>query len=152
MEDREQEGPSTPILETSAIADQRKTVETVGGGKESEAEADDGAEMGIRCGKTNERGQEGQTDLGGATTTKEEKTDTGVGSTASGRDEAKHALRPVEGHETSMHTADGRQRVTDDDGRVKPSRGKHGTKDGAARHQDRRHGTSAISTSGESCL
>ena len=43
-------------------------------------------------------------------------------------------------------------RRTGDNGRVKPSRGKRGTKDGAARHQDRRHDPSAIGTSGESCL
>ena len=79
------------------------------------------------------------------------KTDAEVGSTAEARHET-HTMRPVEGQETSMHTGDGRQRVSDDDGRVKPSRGKRGTKDGAARHQDRRHDPSAIGTSGESCL
>ena len=150
--DREREEPSTPILETSAVADQRKTEEMMGGGEESEANAESGTGADARCGKADERGRNGKPESKEATATKDEETDTEVGSTASGRDEAKHALRPVEGHETSMHTADGRQRVTDDDGRVKPSRGKRGTKDGAARHQDQRHGPSAIGTSGESCL
>ena len=93
--DREREEPSTPILETLAVAYRCKTEETVGGGEESEAKADDGAKMGIRCGKTNERGQEGQTDLGGTTTTKGEETDTEVGTTTSEGRETEHALRPA---------------------------------------------------------
>jgi hypothetical protein len=50
-----------------------------------------------------------------------------------------------------MHPEE-RQRVPDDDGRVKPLRGKRGMKDGRTRHQDRRHGPSAIGISGGWCL
>ena len=53
--DQDREEPSTLILETSAVADRRKTKETVDGGEQSEADADDGVEMGIQCGKTNKR-------------------------------------------------------------------------------------------------
>ena len=95
--DRERKEPSTPMLNTSAVADQRKTEEMAGGGEELE-------------------------------------TDAGDGSTVEARHET-HAIRPVEGQETSTHTANGRQRVTDDDGRVKPSRGKRGTKEGAGRDE-----------------
>ena len=239
LEDREREGPSTPILETSAVADQRETGETAGGGEESEAEADKVIGAGIRYEMMDERVQDGELGSERATVTKEEvadaevgstadegrntkhalrsvkgprtsmhprerqrvtgnggpieplrgedsvvnreweepstptreasavadrkeneetvgggeelETDAEVGSTAEARHET-HAIRPVEGQDTSMHTADGRQRLTDDDGRVKPSRGKRGTKDGAAKHQDRRHGPSAIGMSGESYL
>ena len=151
--DREWEEPSTPIRETSAVADRRKTEETAGDGEESEVEVDEATNTGFRCGETDERGHEDQTESRAATTTKEEEleADAEVGTTASEGREAKHALRPAEGQETSMHPEE-RQRVTDDDGRVKPSRGKRGTKDGAARHQGRRHGPSAIGMSGESCL
>ena len=44
------------------------------------------------------------------------------------------------------------QRVTDDDGRMEPSRGKRGTKDGAARCQDRGNETSAIGMNKGLCL
>ena len=47
MGDREQEEPSTPILKTLAVADRRKTEEKLGDSEESEAEVEDGAEMGI---------------------------------------------------------------------------------------------------------
>ena len=90
MGDREREEPSTSILETSAVADQRKTKETVGGGGEMESDAE-------------------------------------VGSMGKAR-HTTHALRPVEGQETSMPTEEP-HRATDDDGRITPSRGKHGTKD-----------------------
>ena len=40
VEDREREEPSTPILKTLAVVDQRKTEETVGSGEESEVEAE----------------------------------------------------------------------------------------------------------------
>ena len=43
VRDREREEPSTPILETSAIADQRKTEETVGGGEEMETDEEVGS-------------------------------------------------------------------------------------------------------------
>ena len=43
--DREQEEPSTPILETSAVADQRKTEETAGGGEELETDAEVGSRV-----------------------------------------------------------------------------------------------------------
>ena len=86
MGDREREKPSTPILETSVVANQRKTEETAGGGEELE-------------------------------------TDTEVGSTAEERDET-HAIRAVEGQETSMPTEEP-QRAADDDGLIMPSRGEY---------------------------
>ena len=46
VEDRKREGLSTPFLETSAVADQRETGETVGGGEESEAGKDEVTETG----------------------------------------------------------------------------------------------------------
>ena len=99
--DREREEPSTPIHETSAVADRWKTEETTGGGEEMETDAE-------------------------------------VGSTADERN-------------TSMHPKE-RQQVTDDDGWVKPLRGKRGTKDGAERNQDRQYGPSTIGINGESCV
>ena len=81
--DREREEPSTPILEASAVADQRKTEEMMGGGEESGTGAD------ARCGKVDERGRNGEPESKEATATKDEETDTLVGSTASGMDEAK---------------------------------------------------------------
>ena len=42
--------------------------------------------------------------------------------------------------------------MTDDEGRMKPFRGKRGTKGGATRHQVRRNETSAISMKGGLCL
>ena len=63
----------------------------------------------------------------------------------------KHALRPVEGQGASTHSKEP-QRVTDDDGRVKPSRGKCRTKDGAAKRQDRRNELSASGMRGVLCL
>ena len=39
--DREQEGPSPPILETSAVADQRETGEKAGDGEELESGVDE---------------------------------------------------------------------------------------------------------------
>ena len=107
MGDREREEPSTPILKTSAVADRRKTEETVGDGEESEAEAD-------------EQGQEGQVDLEETMTTKGDEADVEVGTTASEGHETKHALCPTKGQGTSMHSKEP-QRVTDDDGRVEPS-------------------------------
>ena len=89
------------ILEACEIEEEEET-----SGAETADERD-------RCRKADERGRNGKPESKEATTTKDEETDTEVGSTASGRNEAKHALRPVEGHETSMHTADERQRVTD---------------------------------------
>ena len=97
VENREREGPLTPILDTSVVADQCKTEETAGGGEESEAEAGEGGEMGIRCGKTDKRGQEGQTELGGTMTTKGEAADVDDGSTTGEAHNTKHALRPMEG-------------------------------------------------------
>ena len=45
--DREREEPSTPIREASAVADRRKTEETMGGGEElqDDAESDIGADI-----------------------------------------------------------------------------------------------------------
>ena len=114
MGDREREEPSTPILETSAVADRRKAEEMVGSGEESEAVTDDGVEMGIRCGKTNERGHEGQTDLGRTTTSEGRKKE--------------HALQPTESQETSVHS-NKPQRVTNDEGRMKPLRGEYEEED-----------------------
>ena len=105
MGDREKEEPSTSMLETSAIAARRKTEEMVGGGEESEAEADDGAEMGIWCGKKNKRGQEGQTDLGGTMTTKEGKADEEIGSTTSEGQNTTHTILSLAGQETSVHSS-----------------------------------------------
>ena len=45
--DREREETSKPILKTLAVADRRKTEEKLGDSEESEAEVEDGAEMGI---------------------------------------------------------------------------------------------------------
>ena len=64
------------ILETSAVADQRETGETVGGGEESEAGKDEVTETGTQ---TDERGQDGKPESEGTTATKEEETDTEVG-------------------------------------------------------------------------
>ena len=85
--DREWEESSTPIRETSAVVDRRKTEEAVGGGEELE-------------------------------------TDTEVGSTAEAQHEA-HAIRPVEGQDKGMHTADGPHRATGDDGWIAPSRSEY---------------------------
>ena len=41
--DQEREEPSTPILETSAVANQRKIEETVGGSEELETDAEGGS-------------------------------------------------------------------------------------------------------------
>ena len=81
--DREREEPSTHILETSAVEEQHKPEGMVGGGKRSLVEADEDAKTGIRCGTTNERGREGQTDLEGTTTMNGEEADAGIGSTTS---------------------------------------------------------------------
>ena len=81
----------------------------VDGGERSMTKVDDGVEMGIRCGNTNERGKEGQTDLGSTTTSEWRKKE--------------HALQLAEGKGTSVHSKES-QRVTDDDGQMKPSRGK----------------------------
>ena len=70
--------------------------------------------------------------------------------TSEGRN-TKHAILSLKGQMTSVHSEEP-QRVTENEGRLKPSRGKRGTKDGVARRQDRRHRPSAINMSGESCL
>ena len=54
-------------------------------------------------------------------------TDTEVGSTAEERDEM-HAIRPMEGQDTSMPTEEP-HRATDDDGRITPSRGENEEED-----------------------
>ena len=54
------EGLSTPNLQTSAVADHRKSEETEGGGEWSIVEADEDVERGIRCGMMDEWDQEGQ--------------------------------------------------------------------------------------------
>ena len=102
--DREREETSTPIRETSAVADRRETEETVGGGDKAGNQDDKGEAR---------SGEEGE----------ELETDTEVGSTGKERDEA-HATRPVEGQETSMPTEES-HRATDDDGRITPSRGEY---------------------------
>ena len=76
---REQEGPSTPILETSAVTYQHKTEETAGGGEELEANTESGIGANARCGKVNERGQDGKRESEEATATKDEETDSEVG-------------------------------------------------------------------------
>ena len=63
--DREREEPSTPNLETSAVADQRQIGETTGGGEELKAEGDEDTKTGIRC----------------RTTTNREEVNAGIGST-----------------------------------------------------------------------
>jgi hypothetical protein len=83
------------------------------------------------------RGQAGQDSVGRgmATLRASEDTDAEVGVTAGEGHGTEHALRPAEGQGTSMHPEE-RQRVPDDDGRVKPLRGKRGMKNGTTRHQD----------------
>jgi hypothetical protein len=99
------------------------------------------------------RGQAGQNSAGRGMVIPRasEDTDAEVEVTAGEGRGTEHALRPTEGQGTSMHPEE-RQRVTDDDGRIEPLRGKHGMKDGATTHQDRRHGPRAIGMSGESYL
>ena len=75
-----------------------------------------------------EQGQEGQTESRGTTTTKGEEANAEVGSTASEACNRKHALRPAEGQQTSMHPEE-RQQVTEDSGRVGPLRGKYEEED-----------------------
>ena len=70
--DRERGEPSTPICETLAIAERRKTEETVGGGEELEAGADEVTGAGIRYEMADERGQDGKPESEEATTTKDE--------------------------------------------------------------------------------
>ena len=123
--DRDQEEPSTLILETSTVANLRKTEETTGDDEETEVKADEGARTGIRCRETDKRGQ---TESGATTTTKEEEADTKVGSTVGEARNTKHAVRPVEGQETSMHPEEQR-RVTEDSGRVGPLRGEYEEED-----------------------
>ena len=130
--DREQEEPSTPILKTPAVEEQHKPEGMVGGGERSIIEEDGDAETSILC---------------GTTTTKEEKADAEVGTTTSEGHDTGHALRPAEGQGTSVHSNEPQH-----DGRMKPSRGKRGTKDGVTRRQDRRREPSTIGMSGESCL
>jgi hypothetical protein len=99
------------------------------------------------------QGQAGQDSAGRgmATPRASEDTDAEVGVTVGEGRGTEHALRPAAGQGTSMHPEE-RQRVPDDDDRVKPLRGKRGMKDGTTRHQDRRHGPSTIGMSGEWCL
>ena len=59
---REREGPSTPILETSMVAEQHKPEEIEGDGERSLVETDEDVETSIRYGTTNECGQEGESD------------------------------------------------------------------------------------------
>ena len=77
---REQEGRTTAMLGTSAVADQRKTEETTGGGEELEARADDVTGAGIRYEMTDERGQDGKLESEEATATNDKETDGEVGS------------------------------------------------------------------------
>ena len=82
------EEPSTPILKTPAVEGQHKPEGMVGGGERPIIEEDGNVETSISC---------------GATTSKEEKADTEVGTTTSERHDTGHALRPAEGQGTSMH-------------------------------------------------
>ena len=131
-EERNREGPSTPILETSAVADQHETGETAGGGEESEADAKSETGSDIRCEKADERVQDGEPKSERATETRGEETDAEVGTTVREGRTTKHALRPVEGQRTGMLPEE-RQRVTGDDGPVEPLRGKYGMEDGTAK-------------------
>ena len=106
----------------------------VGGGERSIVEVDEDAETGIQC-----------------ETTDEEEADAEIGSTTSEGRKAKHAILSLEGQVTSVHSEEP-QRVTDNDGRMKPSRGKRGTKDGTTRRQDRRDERRAIGMIGGLCL
>ena len=116
---RQRQDPQTPVSEAIAVAleCQHKTKEMAGGSEELEIEVDDNSEACIRCGMTTTKGGE---------------SDTEVGTTTSEGRKMKHALRPLEGQETSMHPKQP-ERVTDDCGRVKPLRCKYGKKDGVAR-------------------
>ena len=67
--------------------------------------------------------------------TKEEEADAEIGSTMSEGRNTMHTILSLEGQGTSVHSNEP-QRVVDDDGRMKPSRGKCGTKDGATRRQE----------------
>ena len=122
-EKRKQTRPSIPTLETTAVADQHKTGETAGGGEESEAGAYEVTGTDIRYEMVDGWVQDGEPVSERATATKEEKTDTEVGSTAEERDEM-HAIRPMEGQDTSMPTKEP-HRATEDDGRITPSRGEY---------------------------
>ena len=127
-EDRGQEEPSTPILETLAVADQRKTKAAAGGVEELEADGESGTRGDIRCRKMDERVQDGEPESEGATTRKDEETNALLGFTTDEGRNMEHALRSAEGQRTSMHPEEP-QRVTGDSGPVEPLRGKY-----AARH------------------
>jgi hypothetical protein len=152
-EDKGREGgePSTPIRGTSTIVGRQKTGKTTGGGEKLKTGADEVTGAGIRYERTGEQGQDGKPESEEATATKEEEADAEVGVTTREGHETKHALRPEEGQGMSMHPEEW-QRVTDDDGWVKPLRGKRGMKDGTTKHQDQQHGLSAIGMSEESYL
>ena len=62
-----------------------------------------------------------------------------------------HAILSLKGQGTIKHSEEP-QRVTDDDDRIKPSRGKCRMKDSGERCQDRRIESSAIGMSGGLCL
>ena len=96
-------GTLQPFHETVVIADKRKAQETTCGSEESEVDVNEGAKKGIRHGKTDERGEEGQSELEGTTTMKREEADMEIGSTAGEARNTKNALQSVEGEETSMH-------------------------------------------------
>jgi hypothetical protein len=119
--DREREEPSTPIREASAVADQRKSEETAGGGEEfkGDTESDIGAD--IRY--DGRAGQGGKPESEGATAIKDEETDAEFGSTTDGRD-GRHTTRPVEGQRASMHV-EGPQQRTGGDGRMRPMGGEY---------------------------
>jgi hypothetical protein len=119
--DREQEEPSTPIQEASAVTDQRKTEETAGGGEELEDDAE--SDIGADIRYDGRAGQAGKPESEGATTTKDEETDAEFGSTTDGHD-GRHVVQPVEGQGTSMR-AEGPQQGTDGDGRMTPMRGEY---------------------------
>ena len=67
--------------------------------------------------------------------TKEEEADAEIGSTMSEGRNTMHTILSLEGQGTIMYSEEPQQ-VTDDDGRIKPSRDKCGTKDGATRRQE----------------
>ena len=87
MGDQEQEEPSTPILKTLAVEEQRKPEGMVGGGERSMIELDEDAEKGIPCG-----------------TTDKEEADTEIGFMTSEGRNMTLAILSLEGQGTSMHS------------------------------------------------
>ena len=104
----------------------RRATETTS--RRSEVEADEVTGTGIRYEMADGRGQNGQTESRGTTTTKGEEADAEVRSMTSEGRITKHAPRSAEGQEASMHP-EGPQRVTKVNGRVGPLRGEYEEED-----------------------